>query len=98
MRRVRWTCGVVGVATMVLMGWLGSGDGAREAAAQGGKVRVGVVLPLSGQFAVGAVNPKRGYDLAAEEINKAGGIKALGGAQIELVYADNQGKQDVSSD
>ena len=58
--------------------------------------RVGVVLPLSGQFALGGQNVKRGYDLAAEDINAAGGIKALGGAQIELVYADNQGKQDVA--
>src|SRR5882672_1472208 len=39
---------------------------------------------------------RRGYDLGVEEVNKAGGIKALGGAHIELVYADNQGKQDVS--
>ena len=31
-----------------------------------------------------------------EELNKGGGVKALGGAQIELVYADNQGKQDVA--
>jgi branched-chain amino acid transport system substrate-binding protein len=60
------------------------------------KVRIGVVLPLSGQFALGGQNVKRGYDLAAEEINKAGGIKALGGAPIELVYADNQGKQEVA--
>jgi len=60
------------------------------------KVRIGVVLPLSGQFAVGGQNVKRGYDLAAEDINKTGGVKALGGAQIELVYADNQGKQEVA--
>ena len=67
-----------------------------EARAQTGKVRIGVVLPLSGQFALGGQNAKRGYDLGVEDINKAGGIKALGGAQIELVYADNQGKQDVA--
>jgi len=96
MRRIRWSHGIVAVVMLALVCGLGWGDGAREAIAQTGKVRIGVVLPISGQFAVGAVNPKRGYDLAAEEINKAGGIKALGGAQIELVYADNQGKQDVS--
>src|ERR1700731_4526524 len=60
------------------------------------KVKVGVVVPLSGPFALGGQNVKRGYDLAVEDINAAGGIKALGGAQIELVYADNQGKQDVA--
>jgi len=67
-----------------------------QTAAQTAKLRVGVVLPLSGQFALGGQNVKRGYDLAAEDINAAGGIKALGGAQMELVYADNQGKQDVA--
>jgi branched-chain amino acid transport system substrate-binding protein len=60
------------------------------------KIRIGVVLPLSGQFALGGQNVKRGYDLAAETINKNGGVKALGGAPIELVYADNQGKQEVA--
>jgi len=60
------------------------------------KVRIGVVLPLSGQFALGGQNVKRGYDLAAEDINKDGGVKSLGGALIELVYADNQGKQEVA--
>jgi branched-chain amino acid transport system substrate-binding protein len=60
------------------------------------KIRIGVVLPLSGQFALGGQNVKRGYDLAAEDINKVGGLKGLGGAQIELVYADNQGKQEVA--
>jgi branched-chain amino acid transport system substrate-binding protein len=95
MRRGGWTIGTA-VLLALLTGGLGLGNASREAAAQGGKVRVGVVLPLSGQFAVGALNVRRGYDLGVEEVNKAGGIKALGGAQIELVYADNQGKQDVS--
>ena len=67
-----------------------------DAPAQTNKVRIGVILPLSGQFALGGQNAKRGYDLGVEDINKAGGIKALGGAQIELVYGDNQGKQDVA--
>jgi branched-chain amino acid transport system substrate-binding protein len=84
------------VVLALVAGGLGWGDGARPAAAQGSKIRIGVVLPLSGQFALGAQNVKRGYDLGAEEVNKAGGIKALGGAQLELVYADNQGKQDVA--
>jgi branched-chain amino acid transport system substrate-binding protein len=62
----------------------------------GDKLRVGIVLPLSGQFALNGQNIRRGYDLAIEDINKAGGIKALGGMQIEAIYADNQGKQDVA--
>ena len=76
-------------ALLAMAGWV------TEAAAQA-KVRIGVIVPLSGPFALGGQNVKRGYDLGAEDVNKAGGIKALGGAQIELVYADNQGKQDVA--
>ena len=81
-------------------GWLASGIAAAMLLAGSAdaqeKVKIGVVLPLSGQFALGGQNVKRGYDLAVEDINKAGGVKALGGAQIELVYADNQGRQEVA--
>jgi branched-chain amino acid transport system substrate-binding protein len=82
-------------AAIVVAIGMGSFADVSDVAAQS-KVRIGVVLPLSGQFALGGQNVKRGYDLGVEDINKAGGIKALGGAQIELVYADNQGKQDVA--
>jgi branched-chain amino acid transport system substrate-binding protein len=83
-------------AAAILSILAGTSGGPQHTAAQTAKLRVGVVLPLSGQFALGGQNVKRGYDLAAEDINAAGGIKALGGAQMELVYADNQGKQDVA--
>src|SRR5258707_4241134 len=90
-----WRKTLRGTATVVAAVWLGACGWAGDTAAQN-KVRIGVVLPLSGQFALGGQNVKRGYDLAVEEINKTGGVKALGGAQVELVYADNQGKQDVA--
>ena len=83
------------LTALLLAGIVGAIGGLNDAAAQA-KIKIGVVLPLSGQFALGGQNVKRGYDLGVEDVNKAGGIKALGGAQIELVYADNQGKQDVA--
>src|SRR5215207_6976008 len=83
-------------AALAIGTWFGAFGAIGDAAAQVSKVRIGVVLPLSGQFALGGQNVKRGYDMAVEEINRAGGVKALGGAEIELVYADNQGKQDVA--
>jgi branched-chain amino acid transport system substrate-binding protein len=86
----RWTTVLAAAVTAAsTIGW------AVDAQAQT-KVRIGVVVPLSGPFALGGQNVKRGYDMAVEDLNTAGGIKALGGAQIELVYADNQGKQDVA--
>ena len=89
MRQAFWTRPVA-AAVLALAGGTPRGRGTDRSC------RVGVVLPLSGQFALGGQNAKRGYDLAVEELNAAGGVKALGGAPIELVYADNQGKQDVA--
>ncbi|GJD34957.1 ABC transporter substrate-binding protein [Methylobacterium aerolatum] len=52
-------------------------------------VNVGVAVPLSGANAQFGVNSRNGIELVAEEINAAGGIKALGGARINLVIADS---------
>ncbi|MFG1427089.1 ABC transporter substrate-binding protein [Roseixanthobacter glucoisosaccharinicivorans] len=51
-------------------------------------VKIGVVLPLSGPNAQFGVNSRNGIEMAAEAINASGGLKGLGGAKIELVYAD----------
>lgn len=51
-------------------------------------VNVGVILPLSGANAQFGINSRQGLELAADEINAAGGIKALGGAKLKLVIAD----------
>ncbi|MEW6254696.1 MAG: ABC transporter substrate-binding protein [Pseudomonadota bacterium] len=51
-------------------------------------VKIGVVLPLSGPNAQFGINSRNGIEMAVEAINAAGGIKALGGAKIELVVAD----------
>jgi branched-chain amino acid transport system substrate-binding protein len=88
----RWWMAAAGATVLSML----AGTAGDPVVAQTSKLRVGVVLPLSGQFALGGQNVKRGYDLAAEDVNTGGGIKALGGAPIELVYADNQGKQDVA--
>jgi len=61
----------------------------RPAGAQGTAVNVGVILPLSGANAQFGINSRNGIELVAEEINAAGGIKALGGAKINLVVADS---------
>lgn len=57
--------------------------------AQARSVNVGVVLPLSGANAQFGVNSRNGIELVADEINAAGGIKALGGARVNLVVADS---------
>ena len=83
--------------------FLAAGGGAALGLALGGRaegqgredVRVGVIYPLSGPVASIGQTCKKGVELAADEINEAGGIKALGGARLRLVWGDSQSKPDV---
>jgi branched-chain amino acid transport system substrate-binding protein len=47
-----------------------------------------VILPLTGATAQNGNNSRKGIELAVASINEAGGIKSMGGAQIELDVAD----------
>jgi branched-chain amino acid transport system substrate-binding protein len=58
--------------------------------AQGAAVKVGVLHPVSGALSYSGQQGRIGAQLAIEEINAAGGIKALGGAKIEPVLGDAQ--------
>ena len=54
-------------------------------------IRFGAPLPLTGPLAPEAIKQQQGYDLWAEQANKAGGI-SVGGKKykVEIVYADYQ--------
>src|ERR1700731_4731039 len=52
------------------------------------EVRVAMIAPLSGPWARQGQLMRMGADMAIEEINAKGGIKALGGAKLTLVVAD----------
>jgi branched-chain amino acid transport system substrate-binding protein len=60
----------------------------RPAAAQVKTVKIASIAPLSGPWARQGQLLRMGTDMAAEDINNNGGIKSLGGAKIEIVYAD----------
>lgn len=51
-------------------------------------VKMALVAPLSGPWARGGQLTLAGVQMAIEDVNKAGGIKALGGARMSLVTAD----------
>jgi branched-chain amino acid transport system substrate-binding protein len=51
-------------------------------------VKVAVIVPLSGPWARTGTLIKMGAEMAVDEINEMGGIKALGGAKLQLVSAD----------
>jgi len=64
-------------------------------------IKIGAVYPLTGNIASTGLDCKRGIDLAVDIINgkydldlpmaKTEGIPNLGGAKIEIVYADTKG-------
>ena len=57
-------------------------------------IKIGVIYPLSGPIAYDGQSVVNGAKLAAEEINKKGGL--LGGRPIELAIEDGQGLPAVS--
>ena len=60
----------------------------RSGFAQRRTIDIGVIEPLSGANAQFGVISRDGMEFVADEISAAGGIKALGGAQINLIVAD----------
>ncbi len=58
--------------------------------AQPKPVKVGVLHPVTGALAYSGQQCREGAQMAIEDINKAGGIKSLGGAKIEALLGDAQ--------
>jgi branched-chain amino acid transport system substrate-binding protein len=69
----------------------------RSGFAQGAAVNIGVILPLSGANAQFGINCRNGIEFVADAINAAGGIKALGGAKINLVVSDATSNPSTAS-
>ena len=67
---------------------------ATAAQSQTGPIRVGVVTPLSGTYAGIGQQVKWGLDLAAAQINAAGGVM---GRKLELVYEDEEANPAVAT-
>ena len=59
--------------------------------AQAADIKIGVAEALSGPAAQYGTSIRNGFQMAAEEINAAGGVN---GNKIELVIEDEQGKKD----
>ena len=58
--------------------------------AQTAAVKIGVLHPVSGALSYSGQQGRLGATMAIDEINAAGGIKALGGAKIDAVLGDAQ--------
>ncbi|MDH0739501.1 ABC transporter substrate-binding protein [Achromobacter spanius] len=60
-------------------------------------VKVGVLHPVTGALAYSGQQCRLGALLAIEDINKAGGIKSLGGAPLSAVLGDAQSRPEAGS-
>jgi branched-chain amino acid transport system substrate-binding protein len=58
--------------------------------AQAAPVKIGVLHPVSGALSYSGQQGRIGATMAIDEINSAGGLKALGGAKIEPMLGDAQ--------
>jgi branched-chain amino acid transport system substrate-binding protein len=58
------------------------------ASAQTKEVKVAIIAPISGPWARQGDLMRKGAEMAIDDINKSGGIKALGGAKMALVVED----------
>lgn len=79
LRSYRW----VAVGLLILTGVMGLGGcGKKEEV-----IKIGAILPLTGDVAMWGNNTKEGIDLAAERMNQAGGVN---GTKIMVVYEDSK--------
>jgi branched-chain amino acid transport system substrate-binding protein len=63
--------------------------------AQAPTFKIGVIHPVTGPLAEPGQACRLGAQMAADAVNAAGGIKALGGTKLELLVGDTQTKPDV---
>ena len=65
--------------------------------AQTATVKIGLIHPVSGALAYGGQLCRLGGQTAIDDINAAGGIKAMGGAKLEALLGDAQGRPDIGA-
>jgi len=92
-------------STIGRRGTLGLGLAAGAAAlaprtlrAQAKDVEIAMLVPLSGPWARQGILEKFGAEMAVDDVNKAGGIKALGGAKLKLLQFDTQDTAEKAKD
>jgi branched-chain amino acid transport system substrate-binding protein len=63
--------------------------------AQPASVKIGLIHPVTGFVAYNGQQSRLGATMAIDDVNKAGGIKAMGGAKLEPLLGDSQSKVEV---
>src|SRR3712207_9377731 len=72
------------VSSAAALPFIGSAVRAQNSA----EIKVGLIVPLSGLYARPGSVMRMGAEVGVDDVNAAGGIKALGGAKLKLVLID----------
>ena len=67
------------------------------ARAQPAAIKLGLIHPVTGALAGAGQRCRLGGQLAIADINAAGGIKSMGGATIEALLGDAQGRPEIAT-
>jgi len=86
-QRLRWLTSSMTAAIAVPV-MFAMGNPVPATAQQPKEVAIAMIVPLSGPWARQGQLERMGAEMAVDNINKAGGIKSLGGAKIKLVVSD----------
>ena len=65
--------------------------------AQAATVKIGLIHPVTGALAYGGSLCRMGGQAAIDDVNAAGGIKSMGGAKLEALLGDAQGRPDIGA-
>ncbi|WP_035694276.1 ABC transporter substrate-binding protein [Azospirillum halopraeferens] len=85
-----WRTAITALSALAVAGWAAAGALAAD------PVRVGYLIPLSGTAAASiGQEMSKATHLAVKHINAAGGIRSMGGAQLQLVEVDTRGDPKV---
>ena len=92
MKKHRWLVVLLVVAVGLML--LASGCGGTKQCSTD-VIKVGIILPLTGSEAMFGTMEKNAFEMAYEEL-KAAGKTTINGKEIQLLFEDDQGKQDVA--
>ncbi|MVA99757.1 ABC transporter substrate-binding protein [Nitratireductor sp. CAU 1489] len=65
--------------------------------AQSETVKIGLIHPVTGFISFSGTQCRTGAQMAIDDINAAGGIKSMGGAMLEAMLGDSQGKPEIGA-
>ncbi len=88
----------IGRRTALSLGGAAALAGASRAVAAPAEVEIALLVPLSGPWAEQGILERAGALMAIDDVNKAGGIRSLGGAKLKLLIIDTGATAETAKD